>query len=1176
MSATPPHLAPLRGRSLVEASAGTGKTFTITTLLVRAILERDLGPEDILVVTYTKAATAELRSRARQRILDAIELLGQEQSEDPLHQVVTELCRKRGRVAVSKTLRSAALRMDQAAIYTIHGFCQRLLQDYPLLFGIDLDFELAGSGAEALADMAADFWATELDGKPRYLLTALERSRVTAKSLADLAKSAGTPSMPILGPKPVPLDDALLRSWQGAHHAVREIWRANRQEVTERLLSPALNKNVYREKSIRGVWVPELESLCEEAPTGLPKWFVKLTQASIDASCKKNQEPPRHKFFEACAALVTATEALEPALRFELFSLKKRFVEYAERMTEQRRQTQAVLSYDDLLTTVFTALQGDTDRRIRAQIEQAYPVALIDEFQDTDPVQYQIFQNLYGPQSTMFFVGDPKQAIYAFRGADVFSYFEAAKDAEDRRYTLDTNYRSDAGLVAAVNCIFSRQPEPFLFEQIRFNEVQARAEESAPSFDPPFELVYLDAGTADGDSLEDVVAEISVNEINALLQSDACLDGRPLGAADIAVLCRSNLQATKVTKSLLARGIAASFDGDVSVLDSRTAQELESLLEAVLMPGDSRLIRKALLSSLLGVSPAQLASLDDESWAGWVEDFRSWHEVWRQRGVGRFLETLFGHGGVEARLSKQPDGPRTLTDLQHLRELLMSAERERARDAYALLQWFRRARSGGASFDPMTAEALQQRPQSESAAVRVTTVHRSKGLEFGVVLCPFLWGNGGLRNSERSEPRFHDPADGDRLKIDLGSEALDEHRSLAERESLAEALRLTYVALTRAKHRCLLFWGPVGQWRKSALGALLHGAERIGQLGEDELQAELQELARESNGVIRLRPPRAAVERIPSPPAPRRIEPRRATRSYELSPRITSFSSLSDASGGRTVVESSSREGATELRSRHGKLESLGQPSREFEGRFADLFPGARTGLLLHSILEQLDLCALDSPQAHELVERQLRRYGLEPELADALLEDLRILGVTPLRAGGPSLADLDPGRQLHELEFSLHADQHSVAGLGALLEAHGAPKGAADYGRSLAELPSRALRGLVRGFVDLLFEWEGRWYVADYKSNALSSYTQPSLLAEMQSHHYFLQSLIYTSAAHRFLRSRLPEYDPVQHWGGAFFLFLRGMNGESEPGSGVVFEQHEASLLGALDEWWSGGADAD
>jgi exodeoxyribonuclease V beta subunit len=1173
MSGTPAHLAPLRGRNLVEASAGTGKTFTITTLWVRAILERELGPEEILVVTYTKAATAELRSRARQRILDAIELLGREQSDDPLHQVVTELCRKRGRDAVLKTLRSAALRMDQAAIYTIHGFCQRLLQDYPLLFGIDLDFELAGSGAEALGDMAADFWASELDGKPRYLLKALQSQRVTAESLADLAKSVGSPAMPILGPKPVRLDDALLTAWQRAHHAVSEIWHASQQEVTERLLSPALNKNLYREKSIRAVWVPQIESLCEEAPSSLPDWFVKLTQANIDASCKKKQEPPRHPFFEACTALLRATETLQPALRFELFSLKKRFVEYAERMSEQRRRTQAVLSYDDLLTTVFTALQSDSDGRIATQIRRTYPVALIDEFQDTDPVQYQIFQSLYGTQSTMFFVGDPKQAIYAFRGADVFSYFEAAQDAKDRKYTLDTNYRSDAELVAAVNHIFSRRPEAFLFEQIQFNEVQARAEQSASRLDPPFELVYLEAGTGNGGSLEDTVVDIAVNEITELLQSGASVEGRALGAADVAVLCRSNRQAAKLAQSLVARGVPASFDGDVSVLDSPTAEELESLLEAVLMPGDTRLIRKALLSSLLGLSPAELASLDDEPWAGWVADFRNWHQIWKQRGAGRFLEELCGHGGVEARLSKQPDGPRRLTDLQHLRELLMSAELERNRDPHALLQWFRRARSRGASFDAIAAEEMQQRPESEAAAVRVTTVHRSKGLEFGVVLCPFLWGNAGLQNSERREPRFHDPRDGNRLKIDLGSEALEEHRSLAERETLAEALRLTYVALTRAKYRCLLFFGPVGHWRKSALGALLHGADRVGQLSEEELEAELEELARESNGVIRLRPPCPAVERSPRPPAPVRIEPRPARRSYDLSARITSFSSLSEASASRAEAPWSSRQMATEAGSRDGWSESGRPPSLEVEGRFADLVPGAGTGLLLHSILEQLSLAALDHPQAREIVERQLRRYGQEPALTDALLEDLRILGATPLLEDGPSLADLDPGRQLHELEFSLHAEQQSLAGLGALLEAHGAPKGAAGYGRTLAELPPRALRGLVRGFVDLLFEWDGRWYVADYKSNALSSYAPSSLLAEMQSHHYFLQSLIYTTAAHRFLRSRLPGYDPAQHWGGALFLFLRGMNGESQPGSGVVFERHESSLLDALDQWWSGGS---
>ena len=1161
MSNASPQLISLDAPALVEASAGTGKTYTITTYFVRAILERDLTPEQILVVTYTKAATAELRVRARERIVACIGFLdAPSDDEDVLREVVDESVQRLGRRETEAKLRSALGQMDQAAILTIHGFCQRLLQDYPLSFGIDFDFEVAEDVRSMHADMAVDFWATDLYDRPDWFLQALEDAKVGIEHLGKLANVAMMPGIEILGPIPAEVHEETLIRWSESRSAARELWATRRQEVIDLLLqTKGLNGSSYKVATITDKWPQELDEFFIKTRFRNPPMPVQRL-ARGHFKMNKGHAEPEHPFFDACADLWETHQALRPAFEYAVFAFRQRFIEYARRHAHARRVDTAVLTYDDLLTSVYTRLHPSESgndsvglQKIKDEITTAYPVALVDEFQDTDSVQYGIFRALYG-EGPVVYVGDPKQAIYAFRGADVFSYLEAASDVgEGRQYTLDENRRSDAGVVHAVNTLFTRQEPPFILDGIEMEGAVAHHQESRTNLSPGMEVVFLDEETLAG-SLATAVAPILANEVALLLDSDAQIENRRIEPDDVAVLCRSNNQALAVTAALRELDVPVSLDGDSSVLSTEIADDLHAVLEATLMPGDSRVVRRALLTSLLRVSPYELATMEDDAWSLWVSRFREWNATWHSHGVVRFLEDMLRETKAEQAIARHPAGRRRLTDLLHVEELLLRGERERQRDPIALMQWFRRLSEDSPNEGMVANEDLQQRPDAEAGAVRVSTIHKSKGLEYGVVYCPFTWNDASLWEFEKKAVKFHD--EHRNVKIDLGSNDCKNHLAKSEDEAFSESLRVLYVALTRAKYRCTLFWGRGWRWKTSALRYLLHGDEGIGKLEQDGMRTDVEALAAASGGAIVCRDPHTerAVRRERGGPI-KSLSALEVTRSFSHAPRIASFTSLT----GHDAKTPGPRPNAVSPDSK--------------AALFSELRGGVRTGLLLHSILEHADFQDLAGDEARGLIERQLRDFGMEASIAPAVQQNLQTVALTPLTGepDAPRLADLHRDQQLRELEFTLSAGRPGLGGLVGIMRDHRAPGAAPEYYERLAGISSSALQSFLRGYIDLMFEWQGRWYVADYKSNSLPAYGPAEVREAVQREHYVLQGQLYTAAAQRHLKQRVPGYDPARHWGGALFLFLRGMHGADTPGASVFFDRQSPELLEAMELWLGG-----
>lgn len=1148
MNPATPELIPLDVPALVEASAGTGKTHAITTYFVRKILEDGLLPKDILVVTYTKAATAELRIRTRGRIVQALALVdGGPAEPDALEAVVGDAVAAQGVRAVQKRLRRALGQMDQASILTIHGFCQRLLQEHPLSFGVDLGFEVAEDIATLHADLAVDFWSAELYDEPEWLLRALRDRGVTVQRLANLANVATMPGVEIVGPDPVAIDGEALGEALRLRREAAAIWTDRRNEILDLLASEGLFGSIYKADTIQKKWTPGLDDLFRRATfEKLPDYFRWLCTTGIVQKTKKNYEPPSHPFFVACEDLHAAHEAVQPMVDYAVFSFQRRFCDFVRERTRERRVEAGRFSYDDLLTTVHAGVTASDE--VAATVRKHYPFALVDEFQDTDSLQYEIFSTIYG-QAAAVYVGDPKQAIYAFRGADVYSYLEAANDIGEAGHRLGTNRRSDPGMVSATNALFSRLDPPFLIEGIGFEPASAYETSNRSTLTPSLDIVFLDREALDGPAAA-CVAPVVANEVALLLQSGGRVGDGDIEPGDVAVLCRSNNQAIAVTKALRALSVPTSLDGDASVLNTEIAEDLRAVLEAALMPGDSRTVRRALLTSLIGVSPAALAAMneDDEAWSRWTSRFRDWNQAWHEHGVLRFLEALLSYTEAETTIASRPTARRELTDLSHLQELLLRGERARRRDPVALMQWFRRLNDGTPDEGMVAIEDLQQRPDAESGAVRVTTIHKSKGLEYGVVFCPFTWNDARLFDFERTAVKFHD--DDGSLKVDLGSCDFEEHLEASKREAASEALRVLYVAVTRAKHQCTLFWGPGYRWRESALAGLLHGTLPGGKLDEDEMRAEVKEFADAAGEHVGWRPPRRerATPRHDGEARPL-LTPRPRTRTFEHAARIGSFTSLTG----------------------HDDKKPGPSASDTTSPLFADLPGGARAGLLLHAIFERAELDAIDDEATRSLVETQLSLHGFDPALAAGVQEDLTVVTSTPMGQNLPALRDLDRNRVLRELEFTLAVERPDLRELAELLGHHGTPASAPDYHERLRQVSEQTLRGFLRGFIDLMFEWKGRWYVADYKSNRLPAYEPTHVIEAVQRDHYVLQGELYSAAAHRYLRQRDPSYDPATHWGGALFLFVRGMVGGTAAGSSVFFDGQSPELLAAMDAWLGG-----
>ncbi len=1098
------------GTTLLEASAGTGKTWTIGALCTRFVAEGVARLDEMLVVTFGRAASQELRERVRAQLVAAEHALAEPDrpTEDDLVRLLRDADPAEVRLRRQR-LREALASFDGATIATTHQFCQLVLRS----LGVAGDTDSTARLVEDLEDLLSEV-----------------------------------------------VDDIYLRGFV---------------DEADPAFTHAEALRIGREAAL----------------------------ANGAAHLEPDEVDPR-----------------SPAGR------RVNFARAVRREMETRKRRLGILGYDDLLSQLAAALE-DPDSPARQRMRRRWRVVLVDEFQDTDPVQWQVLDRAFTGHARMVLIGDPKQAIYAFRGGDVVTYLQAAQTA-GTRMTLGTNWRSDGPLVDALQAVLrgtALGEEGIVVHPIRAARTESRI--TGAHRPAPFRLRVVTRDMVGGSSkslprvgaVRAHVARDVAHDIKALLAAGTTFrDGdeeRPLRPSDIAVLSHAGDRLVEVRNALREVGLPSVLSGGGTVFSTPGALDWLTLLEALEQPHRSARVRAAALTPFLGYTAAELDEGGDDLTDRLARRLRRWAEVLERRGVAAVLEaaTL---GGLPTRVLRRSDGERLLTDLRHVGQALHEAAVTERLGLVALLGWLRDQVAEDRREGP---SARTRRLDSDAAAVQLVTIHGSKGLQYPVVYVPFL--------SERWVPRtvdiplFHGP-EPDRVRsIDVGGQGGPTYRaSLAAHlaEEAGESLRLLYVALTRAQSQVVAWWAPSTNTKSASLHRVLLGREPGQTVVPDEARvppdAEVAErlAAWQALGgpvVERAEPP--AADDVTLPVRPTDLTVREFTREVDADWRRTSYTALSRAADPTAVGAVGSEPEATAKEDeppQEEPLEGVGplpdHPAAAVRSPMADLPVGATFGSLVHAVLEEADPLAPDlAAELAAQVREQLVRWpvDLDPDhLARALVRVCDtplgpLVGTTLRRIGRPD--------RLSELAFELPLAGGDVRGypaaevqlgdIAVLLRRH-LPDGDpllryADQLEAQPALAEQVLRGYLTGSIDVVMRVGDRYLVADYKTNWLGPADaeltawayRPEALAEAMGHSdYPLQALLYAVVLHRYLRWRQPGYDPERHLGGVLYLYLRGMCGPDTPvidghPCGVFSWRPPVALVAELSDLLDGWAPA-
>lgn len=1222
---------PLQGSRVIEASAGTGKTWTIAALYLRLVLGHGaVGmparlPADILVLTFTDAASQELRDRIRSRLAQAARYFYQGFQESAGPPVEADAFLQSLRAdhdpeqwpACARVLDLAAQSMDEASIGTIHAWCARMLQEHAFDSGSLFDHQVEPDLADIEQEAVWDYWRTfvaPLDLDSAAVLRgwwrgpdALHRAVGGALHDRDLPPSTN-----------VPLVELLRQAEQARQQRLAELkapWQQGVQELAVWLESLGKDWSVAARYWRR--WVGDLQAWAMDPDAeelALKTGWERLSPAGIVDKWVGTGPAPTHPLCETLAHLQGALDALpdgrKPVMDHALAWIAARLQAALDR--------QARLGFDGLLTHLAAALEGPGGEPLARVLRKQYPAILIDEFQDTDPVQYQIFDRIYriaqnDPDLCLIMIGDPKQAIYGFRGADIHAYLHARRACEGRVYTLDQNFRSSQAMVGAVNAWFEQAaatagrgvfPVPGEPEGIVFTPVRAQGRPEQWWLDgqdsPALSIHWIEsseAGKPLAIGVHDVQASLwcaqHVARLLALARQGAAgfMDEgrlRPVQPADIAVLVNSHAEARQVREALSRQQVRSVYLSErESVYDTPQAGEISHWLAACARPEDGRLLRTALATRTLDLNWVELEALsrDERSWEDMVGRFQRYHECWRRRGVLPMIRRLLNDFGVSARLlAGGHDGERALTDILHLAELLQQAS-ARLDGEQALMRHLSEQREGSAVAGGE--DARRVRLESDENLVRVVTVHKSKGLEYPLVFLPFA-AKAHRVKGDRGPYYLHEA--GGRRRV-FRPTAADVAR--LDEERLAEDVRKLYVALTRARHAVWMAMGPLrGLEDQSAVGHLLGAApgqayEALAALVAAHPQIVFDPALTRSmhgHGDEAVDPPLGAarhLQRSARGPA-WWISSYSALRVDAQAPVLAAQTAQEDIRQEVRHLETPALPGQTPIAATQPAQRAVsvafsptGAAHEPHPGALHDFPRGSEAGTFLHGLLEwagRRDFASLNGTELRDLLVRRCATKGWSAWV-DPLYEWLLSYVSTPLTLDLPQTPPLRLDQLpaiLPEMEFWLPVHHVDVLQLDALITAATL--------QSVPRPPVQAmtLGGMFKGFIDLALQHGGRYYVIDYKSNWLgpdaSAYHPQAMQETMAGARYDLQYVLYVLALHRQLAARLPDYDYDQHMGGAVYLFLRGLDA---PGQGVFVDRPARHLIEQLDALFAGGKGA-
>lgn len=1213
---------PLHGSRLIEASAGTGKTYTIAALFVRLVLQhgqhgqagqestafdRPLQPKQILVMTFTRAATAELADRIRGRLSEAASYFrhSEHDSDDRFLLELKQDCLNSAGAAALATyarqLELAAQSMDEASVSTIHGWCQKMLTEHAFASGSLFDQTIETEEDELQLAAAEDYFrnfvyglAPDLAEQVLAILETPERLlRKVGRQLLESTHATDTANFPSLIDTYNKAESENLAKVNSYRDKYRSIALTLHEVIGA--LPDARNQGRKEAAQAFAEWVQG-----DTAQLSLGKNLKHLSPT--DAYLKKNPVDGMEVLTDLASDYV-ALKGLNA--QFEAMVLLHARDYLHARISELKLRA-AVMGHNDMLTRLRDALRGPNGDELATTIRSQYPIALVDEFQDTDPIQYEIFNRIYriadnDPATGIFLIGDPKQAIYSFRNADIFTYLQAREATSGRHYTLATNFRSSTNMVAAINALFARSEAnnergAFLYPDIPFQPVQANGQkrEFRGLNGEPAPALQWQIGSEPAKTKGDYqlpAANYHANLIAQLLNSDTAgfyaQDGSRTAVqpSDIAVLVGNAVEARLIRRELSQRGIRSVYLSESdSVYAQAVAKDLLLVVQACAQPRDPQRVRAAIACRLLRLPLAELVLLqdDEQRWEAMIDRFDGYHQVWEQRGVLAMLQRILHDFAIpKYLLANQREGERQLADVLHIAELLQQAST--ALDGMASLEDYFAEQVNEFSFSGgfggrgrrTNSESLQLRLESDQALVKVVTYHKSKGLQYPLVFMPFA------AYSKAKLHRIYYPAsyhDDQRQRQVAWDESNPDAVQRISDEILAEDLRKMYVALTRAEFATFVTLQAAGDPSTSPLFYLLYGdkckeaeythvfedAEAAWQQPHTEIQSLPYEMRIDYQVPISSQPELKAVRL----PADHRLE-----RWW-----LASYSALQagvEMHAPQTPLEMNVLEEVqTETAVTDDDALVAEAPAQEtYPDHIHQLPKGAGPGTFLHSILEDAAELGFAEVASNEEIRTELLDRRCRSDFWQPYQTQLQAwLGVYlqtefPLSAAGPHVRLADLTVYKAEPEFWFPAHGVDVLKLDQLV----ASQIQSQYSRP--KLEKNTLNGMLKGFIDLVFEYNGKYYVADYKSNWLgeddSAYHFAALREKILASRYDMQYVIYTYALHKLLQVRLGDhYRYEEHVGGVVYLFLRGHRADSR---GAFYDQVPYELIRQLDDLFSG-----
>lgn len=1178
-------------RVLVEASAGTGKTYTIVGIYLRLLIEKDLNVDQILTVTFTKKATAELRERILERLRECLSVMEADAVPEEGDDFLNEFFKRfKNKDDVIGKLRHSIQNFDDSQVFTIHGFCQKILQEEALLAGTP--FEMNVNPSDTLLETSSqDFWRVFMhkNGSEKAGQYLISKMMNIASTPAELVNSNGI--RPLLEkryaiPEGEVLDDAVkyLDSVIEKKEVCSELWRSEKQEILKILR----NCDVSRYQTHLDTRVDALEEFFEDSrfTEDEPKNFNYFTSDYLydESKLKKSGSPvTRHPFFDVCSEY---KECIGDINKVETTLIKHAYEDIISRR-DNLSKTSDSYSYNDLLIKIRDSLADENGgQHLAVKLKERFPVALVDEFQDTDPIQYEIFSTIYpgsDTESSLMMIGDPKQAIYAFRGADLHTYFRARKEGVDAEYTLKRNYRSTVQYIEAINSLFGGDHQSFIEEEIEFIDSLPGRDDHRSHLtiegegQAPVQVVARHGVESSKDRACDFSFRQTVNRISHLLNSSAegkaHLGKDPVKAGDIAILVSRNKDAFDLQQRLKKAGIDAVTKTDQSIFNTLESRKIEMLMNAVLNPTDHKILNAALLTGIFGFELNDLFDVkeDEDRRQKLVEELTGLLETWKKYGFYAMFYRILYNDNRLVHFTGVNGAERIITNLFHLADLCAKAENDDQLGPAKLHTWLLR------QMEDSDEDEKELQLESDSHLVKIMTIHSSKGLQFPIVFCPTLWMGytpSSFESKVKKMVEYH-KEESDDLIINIDREKTEQRR-IAERasdiESISEDVRKTYVALTRAQYASVIIWESHTNSNVSGLGASLIGRQTVIESIENKLKVDdkngysdkefidrFRELKKQTRGRIQLQMVSGEESEEEALTIEKKQDSELPFQTYagreqlRVQKRLESFTSLAGHSSEPGVPD-------------HDQL--IGNYSAPFEESPEDRRPnewsiftfpkGATAGTAIHKLFEHnsFEFSRAKTTDHTEAIEEILEDYRFDKKWTPILQEMMR--NVAASNIPDLTLSNISQNDELREMEFHFPSSSADGAALLQIIRGDGKPVSANDN-----------LHRYMTGFIDLVVRQNAKYMILDYKSNYLGDipedYSTDLLGEEIRAASYDLQYHLYTVALVKYLKSKIDGFDYDTHFGGVAYLFVRGMKAGSD--NGIWYHKPEKEVIEHLGE---------